>query len=181
MSCDGFFRSHARTPAHLNLWPHTRQTHMCEFTKIQAHLHPPILQIKSYISFFEGNKIHFDVYGSRNTSSLTYICQWFSYLLDTEIFAPEISQYCPSIPQNDDSIHQYILPRTNVFPQSRGSVIGMYILEFKIQVFVVLYMGNGDSDGHYSLQFGCRGCLIAHIYLRYCTVIFRSNKISLIS
>ena len=31
--------------------------------------------------------------------------------------APEISQYCPSIPQNDDSIHRYILPRTNVFPQ----------------------------------------------------------------
>ena len=94
---------------------------VCEFTKIQAHLHPHILQIKSYISFFEGNKINFDVYGSRNTTSLTYICQWFSYLPDTGIFAPEISQYCPSIPQNDDSIHLYILPRTNVFPEEDRS------------------------------------------------------------
>ena len=32
-------------------------------------------------------------------------------------FAPEISQYCPTIPQNDDSIYRYILPRTNAFPQ----------------------------------------------------------------
>ena len=32
-------------------------------------------------------------------------------------FAPEVSQYCPSIPQHDDSIDRYILPRTTVFHQ----------------------------------------------------------------
>ena len=32
-------------------------------------------------------------------------------------FPPEVSQYCASIPQHDDSIDQYILPRTTVFHQ----------------------------------------------------------------
>ena len=34
-------------------------------------------------------------------------------------FTPEVSQYCASIPQNDDSIDRYILPRTTVFHQFR--------------------------------------------------------------
>ena len=32
-------------------------------------------------------------------------------------FALEISHYCRSIPQNDDSIDQFIIPRTAVFNQ----------------------------------------------------------------
>ena len=35
----------------------------------------------------------------------------------SNVLPPEVSQYCTLIPQNEDSIHRYILPRPTVFPQ----------------------------------------------------------------
>ena len=52
------FRWHAPTPAHLNFWPYTRRTHVCEFTKIQAHLHPHVLHAnknsQGFLFYFMG-------------------------------------------------------------------------------------------------------------------------------
>ena len=36
---------------------------------------------------------------------------------NTFLLALHIGRYCPSIPQNNDSIDRYILPRTTAFPQ----------------------------------------------------------------
>ena len=36
---------------------------------------------------------------------------------NTFLRASHVGRYCPSIPQNDDSIDRYILPRTTAFPQ----------------------------------------------------------------
>ena len=41
---------------------------------------------------------------------------------NTFLRASHVRRYCPAIPQNDDSIDRYILPRTTAFPQCTGSM-----------------------------------------------------------
>ena len=48
-----------------------------------------------------------------NVNTTHFLDLW---LLHMGRFAPEVSQNCPSIPLNDDSIYRYILLRTNAFP-----------------------------------------------------------------
>ena len=82
-----------------------------------------------------------------------------------------LPQYCLSIPKNDDSIHRYILPRTNVFPQCNASSTYFIISDCNNPSFV----GDGycdDDTNNVDCEFDkgdCCGSLILTQYCHFCT------------
>ena len=78
-------------------------------------------------------------------------------------FAREVSQYCPSIPENDVSIYRYILPRTNAFPHT-------YFVEVSLMLFRACAFGQKFNLCIFEVAF--------YYTNRSCLVIFVDHRIS---
>ena len=69
-------------------------------------------------------------------------------------------QYCLSIPQNDDSIHKYILLRTNVFPQYVAAHFGGLVVDHLSEPIVLDHGSHCALTLH--LPVACQGCPQCH-------------------